>query len=755
MSEATVGQLQTTEQDGGAQASQLAGQQHVKVEQSVKVEQDNSHQQQEQPQLENKLQQAETNSFQLAEKETGYFGQQSFASSSVDVAQPSADQQNVNQTVPQQAPAGGQDARKGPSIPFNLLIPILQAHLDRDKDMQLQTVWAKLRRNEVHKDDFLRVIRNIVGDQMLKQAAHKVFMQMQAQEKRNNQANQSQHSLFSQASAQQVPSGGSVQSHDQHVRPPALPNQGQKSQVSSSPRAFAPSLGSQAPNNIHYLAHANPNQNPDAKGANPMLNQAPRPNSAGSLQTRNLQQQPMQFQQTSQQLYGASNPSAQAHPRSITGSIPPRPLSSVPEAQPSMHAHGMVPAKLGTPPAHPTMQHNLVRPMQQKKGVKTNAPAPTVNAKQDSESAGKARVAGTGNSSAKTQGKQATGGAKGNKKSGGQKKALDAAGSAQPPSSKKQKTAGAFQEQSIDQLNDVTAVSGVNLREEEEQLLSAPKEESLATEAARRIAQEEEEKLFLRKGPLLKKLAEITLKYDLKNISGDVDHCLSMCVEERLCRFISTLVRVSKQRIDSEKTGHRLVITSDVGRQILMMNQKAKEEWDKKQAEEADKNKKQTEADGSGGAELEKEKEESRQKNVKPNKEEDDKMRTTAANVAARQAVGGSDMLSKWQLMAEQARQKREGLDVGASSQPGRGPSGTQSMFGKGPGDRQDGLKRSHSAAFGSGGMKRPGRGGFIGPQRTICIKDVINVLEREPQMTKSRLIYRLYERLPGDSTAD
>nr|CAB3504022.1 unnamed protein product [Digitaria exilis] len=32
-------------------------------------------------------------------------------------------------------------------------------------------------RNEVHKDDFLRVIRNIVGDQMLKQAAHKVFLQ--------------------------------------------------------------------------------------------------------------------------------------------------------------------------------------------------------------------------------------------------------------------------------------------------------------------------------------------------------------------------------------------------------------------------------------------------------------------------------------------------------------------------------------------------------------------------------------------------
>jgi transcription initiation factor TFIID subunit 4 len=238
-------------------------------------------------------------------------------------------------------------------------------------------------------------------------------------------------------------------------------------------------------------------------------------NSAVSLQTTNMQQQPTQFQQPSQQLYGTSNPSVQAYPRSITGSMPLRPIGSVSETQPSMHPHGMVPGKMGTPPTRPTMQQNVVRPMQQKKGPKVNALTPGVNAKQDSESAGKANVVGTGNSSAKGQGKQASGGAKASKKSGGQKKPLEVAGSAQPPSSKKQKTAGAFQEQSIDQLNDVTAVSGVNLREEEEQLLSAPKEESLATEAARRIAQEEEEKLFLRKGPLLKKLAEISLFFNL------------------------------------------------------------------------------------------------------------------------------------------------------------------------------------------------------------------------------------------------
>ncbi|KAK7819151.1 transcription initiation factor tfiid subunit 4b [Quercus suber] len=65
--------------------------------------------------------------------------------------------------------------------------------------------------------------------------------------------------------------------------------------------------------------------------------------------------------------------------------------------------------------------------------------------------------------------------------------------------------------------------------------------------------------------------------------------------------------------------------------------------------------------EGNNGVDGDKEKDDGRGKSLKANKEEDDKMRTTAANVAARAAVGGDDMLSKWQLMAEQAWQKREG----------------------------------------------------------------------------------------------
>ncbi|PKU61999.1 hypothetical protein MA16_Dca028577 [Dendrobium catenatum] len=152
-----------------------------------------------------------------------------------------------------------------------------------------------------------------------------------------------------------------------------------------------------------------------------------------------------------------------------------------------------------------------------------------------------------------------------------------------------EKTSGAFHDQSIDQLNDVTAVSGVNLREEEEQLLCAPKEESRASEASRRVVQEEEERLILLRGSLQKKLAEITSKHGLKSIGGDVERCLSLCVEERLRGLLSYLIKLAKQRVDSEKARRRFVVTSDVGRQILAINKKIKDDWDKKQAEEAEK----------------------------------------------------------------------------------------------------------------------------------------------------------------------
>ncbi|PNX95050.1 transcription initiation factor [Trifolium pratense] len=99
----------------------------------------------------------------------------------------------------------------------------------------------------------------------------------------------------------------------------------------------------------------------------------------------------------------------------------------------------------------------------------------------------------------------------------GQKKPLEALGSPPPPPRrvaifcyKKQKVSGSSLKQSIEQLNDVTAVSGVDLGEEEEQLFSRPKEDNRVSEASRRVVQEEEESLILLKAPLQRKLIEIS-----------------------------------------------------------------------------------------------------------------------------------------------------------------------------------------------------------------------------------------------------
>ncbi|KAI3785427.1 hypothetical protein L1987_44545 [Smallanthus sonchifolius] len=211
--------------------------------------------------------------------------------------------------------------------------------------------------------------------------------------------------------------------------------------------------------------------------------------------------------------------------------------------------------------------------------------------------------------------------------------------------SKKQKVSGAFSDQSIWQLNDVTANSGVNLGEEEELLFSGFKKENRISETSRKVVQEEEERLFLQKIPLQKKVAEIMAKCGVNNKSNDVERCLSRCVEERMHGFITNLIRLSKQRVNIEKPRHRTVITSDVWQQIRSLNQKAREELEEKQAD----------AD----------------KLQRADKVNNDEMRATAANVAARAALGGDDTLLKWKLMAAQSRQKREGgPDAASASQP-------------------------------------------------------------------------------------
>ncbi|XWS25534.1 hypothetical protein CRYUN_Cryun27aG0076400 [Craigia yunnanensis] len=746
---------------------------------------------------------------------------------------------------------------RGKQVPFAVLLPALLPQLDKDRAMQLHTLYGKLKKNEIAKDGFVRHMRDLVGDQMLRLAVNKLQVQMSS----------NQFPLQSQAAARQnVPRMPSVGGATQFTGPHSLAQLHQKGPNSPTNSSHASSPAVPMQTNSSYLSIENKAQkslemdrqsdsrfgvlgSQISSSSSTTMNQE-RDRSSIPVQGINKQQQQQQqqhlnFPQTSFAMYGSSNyhpytgPSVntsgsslkpQPHDSQIrqivhhqsmgsnpvggstqamnmisgpklerqnstndpnrlqggslshysSSSVPwqassskelnPGPLSSMTyvkqesvdqgaETQHRPHlsaTHGLSSAlveqgnAVTTTPKDESLdnQSSRIGFSMPTSMVPPNLVSPSITTQMDSSvplSSRNPSVLAPAGVNARTPQKKST---------VGQKKPLEALGSSPPLSSKKQKVSGAFSDQSIEQLNDVTAVSGVNLREEEEQLFSGPKDESRVSEASRRVVQEEEERLILQKTPLQKKMAEIIAKSGLKNINNDVERCLSLCVEERMRGLICNLIKLSKQRVDVEKPRHRTLITSDVQQQILMMNRNAREEWEKKRAE-AEKLRKLNEPEAETAVDGDREKDDSRVKVVKVNKEEDDKMRATAANVAARAAVGGDDMLSKWQLMAEQARQKREGgMDAVSGSQAGKDVNSRPlSASGKSSKDNQESEKRGPISPLAPGASRKFGRNQGVTPHtrvaRTISVKDVIAVLEREPQMSNSTLIYRLYEKPP------
>ncbi|KQK14382.1 transcription initiation factor TFIID subunit 4b [Brachypodium distachyon] len=668
---------------------------------------------------------------------------------------------------------------KAPVVTFHMLIPILRRFLDKDKDIQVQSIFAKLRKNEVSKEHFLKVIRTIVGDKLLKQAASQYQMQA-AQAQRSAQANPSNLSLLGQVSGQQ----------NENPRPPQF--RSSSGQMQSNMDYPASERNLQKPNETGNMS--------DRKGVH-MLQSRPSNIHPVSVQAT---QHHVQRPQTSLPVYGVNNIHARPFPTSVGGPTAPFRPHMADSSQRGQLVQGGVTTVSGSVAPRPALQNN--QPSRQQpanKNQKSNSFTPAVhmnneasnqpsestqssfaasNAKQlnptllsskgggvlenqASMTTSKSLTTATSSQPHRSHGTAAelaiqiqsgtqappSGAASKTpqkKPSAGQKKPLEAIGSSPPPSSKKQKGSGGFHDQSIDQLNDVTAVSGVNLREEEEQLFSAPKDESRVSEAARKVVQLEEERLILQKGPLTKKLAELMRRYDLKSIGSDVERCLSMCVEERLRGFISNIIRLSKQRVDVEKSRHQFYpLSSDVRSHILRVNREAREQWERKLAEDADRIRKQSDGDDTAAVSSEKDKNEGRgtSKHAKAYKEEDDKMRTTAANAAVRVAAGGDDMLSKWQLLAERHKQRGEVGDGSSSSLPGTmSPNKPSPKPGKGSRGQQETEKRGCFSVLGPGGVRRSAH---VKVARSITVKDVVAALEREHQMSKSPLLFRLHGR--------
>ncbi|XP_017247256.1 transcription initiation factor TFIID subunit 4b isoform X3 [Daucus carota subsp. sativus] len=645
--------------------------------------------------------------------------------------------------------------KNGKQVPFAMLFPVIEPLLDKDKAMQLRTLYNKLKQNEISKDAFVKHMRALVGDHMLKLAV----VRLQEQGPRSSQVPPNQVASHSHIPAQQLgpssaaqtfsDSSNTVVDNNAHIlrdikqekeRPFPIQGLNNQQQHIHFPPSFPPygTTGS----NYHQYAAGNVNssvQSLKQPPQNMQMRQVTVRPGVGTVHSMGLPKQnsftePMRMQGGGH--YVKQEPIDQGNEQQKTQLSSSQGVSSVSSAQ---FEQGNSSSNLG----------DKSNEMQQSR-MGFSAPTSITTQLETSSSlstrlSSATRPVGPG-STAKTPIK---------KPNIGQKKALESPGPEPLQQNKKQKVS--HSDQSIEQLNDVTAVSGVNLREEEEQLFSGTKEDSRVSEASRRVVQEEEERLILQRVPLQKKMGEIMKKWGLKNIGNDVERCLSLSVEERLRALISNLFRLSKQRVDIEKPRHRTIVTSDVRQQIIAMNRKAKEEWNKKQGD-SEKSQGAVDPEGNTGVEGDKEKDDTRARPIKANKEDDDKMRTTAANVAARAAVGGDDMFSKWQLMAEARQKQREGgADSASSSHPVKEVNRklvTTPV--KNTRDNQDsGRSQRTTVATSAGVTRKSGKAQVMsqpGIPRNISVKDVIAVLEREPQTSKSVLIYRLYNKVHTDA---
>lgn len=345
-----------------------------------------------------------------------------------------------------------------------------------------------------------------------------------------------------------------------------------------------------------------------------------------------------------------------------------------------------------------------------------------------------------------------------------QKKVGESILSIQPPS-KKQKLDGDSFGQSFDQINDVTVVSGVNLKEEEEQLLAEPTEKSRASEALKRFVQEEELKLFLEKRPLHQKIVGIASMFGIESVSEDVERCLSLSIEEWFQNILYKATRFSKQRYDLEKRRQNVVVTSDTRQKIVSIKERAKEVKGSIEAL----GQKQTDGPSKQSEEKEKAIEDKEKPKLKGKKlhKDDDKVRVQATNIAARKALGADDMLIKWQIMAEQARLKRTGEAGGSERVATDQASKFSGVNGRGELERMHMSKNAAAESVttpkkSNSGMptlttdtgRPPGSMPNVPSRsRLITVKDLIAVLEMEPQLAKSTLLYRLYDRIPWNSS--
>eukprot|EP00163_Fabomonas_tropica_P030191 TRINITY_DN672_c0_g1_i1.p1 TRINITY_DN672_c0_g1~~TRINITY_DN672_c0_g1_i1.p1 ORF type:complete len:595 (+),score=189.22 TRINITY_DN672_c0_g1_i1:922-2706(+) len=324
----------------------------------------------------------------------------------------------------------------------------------------------------------------------------------------------------------------------------------------------------------------------------------------------------------------------------------------------------------------------------------------------------KQKVSGGGNLTAAK-----SGGASKSKKADSQGKGKD-----------KDKGKGKDDRQSIKQMNDVTAVAGVNI--DDEQLMEFENDQGALDDDPA-----EAEAMFIEPAAVRRRIMRTAVRYGVSEVSDATTKFVSMMAEERIRSCVTQLIAISKHRTNLARESNLPVEVSSDSRKLLRLIAKLeKEVIERKEKEHRDhliamaKKKEST-------LRREKAGEDGKFSELKQVRQEEIKrQQQNVTNAALLAAVGSKSMFQFKAAKAPAAAAVGTPGTPGAAVTPAPASAAISAVS-------QPGGEDSHL------GSTIVTRFKTREEQRKIALDDCIMFLEKEPQMCKSALLYKCYLR--------
>eukprot|EP01097_Dermamoeba_algensis_P008140 TRINITY_DN5288_c0_g1_i1.p1 TRINITY_DN5288_c0_g1~~TRINITY_DN5288_c0_g1_i1.p1 ORF type:complete len:671 (-),score=212.52 TRINITY_DN5288_c0_g1_i1:56-2068(-) len=178
----------------------------------------------------------------------------------------------------------------------------------------------------------------------------------------------------------------------------------------------------------------------------------------------------------------------------------------------------------------------------------------------------------------------------------------------------------------IKDLNDVTRIAGIDLKEEASNILGGADDADSSYNG-----DDAQNNWTLNPGPLLHLLQESAARHGLKSIKDDVMEFVSVAMQTRLRNLMEDLIAASKHRTDSQKDDMNFTVTTDPKKYLRNLEKIEREEFERKDIEE--KERLLREAKDGGGSDRS-------DQHMKVKAQHEEKIRVTEANITALKAIG-------------------------------------------------------------------------------------------------------------------